>query len=305
MEVKDWSYEEYPEFTEEVEGALYLDTDGNETGANYIHDEPYLTEGGVKLTLQILRPSCRNTGENEVLPCLVYVQGSAWMEQYVYRKLAMLSRVADRGYVVAVVQYRHSGIAKFPAQAVDAMNAVRHMRANAARYGIDPDRILIGGDSSGGHTALFACLLKDLPQSCNAYPGVSAEVKGIITYYGASSVMADDSFPTTLNHHLPDSAEGMLSGGCNLREDIGMRRRLSVECSIDAETKLPPVLLFHGTKDRTVNPKTSAVIYRRLLETGHDAGLVYIRGADHGGPEFWTPAAVDIADRFLKRCLNG
>lgn len=65
----------------------------------------------------------RNTKDSTAqYPCLVYVQGSAWMKQNINAKLGMLARLAEKGYVIAVVEYRHSGIASFPAQAIDAGN---------------------------------------------------------------------------------------------------------------------------------------------------------------------------------------
>lgn len=75
--------------------------------------------------------------------------------------------------------------------------------------------------------------------------------KGIISFYGACSVMLDDGMPSTINHHLPESPEGKQMGGVNLRVHPELCRKLSVECNIDEDTELPPVLMFHGTKDRT------------------------------------------------------
>ena len=65
---------------------------------------------GVPLHLQIITPQTRNTIDSDTLhPCLVYVQGSAWLEQNINAKLGILSRLAEKGYVIAVVEYRHSG----------------------------------------------------------------------------------------------------------------------------------------------------------------------------------------------------
>ena len=69
--------------------------------------------------------------------------------------MSYLCRFAERGYVIAIVQYRPSAVAPHPAQVHDAKTAVRWLRQNSDQYGIDPDRITISGDSSGGHTALL------------------------------------------------------------------------------------------------------------------------------------------------------
>ena len=311
MVVKSWTYDEFPEFDQKIDGVQVIETTGDEPGVSYAHDVEYAAIGDTRLHLQILTPYTRNSGFNPLadeqpfkLPCYVFVQGSGWFKQYVYANLIQMGRMAQRGYVCAIVEYRHSGIAPFPAQAQDARNAVRFLRKNCARFGIDPNKIILSGDSSGGHTAMWGGLLHDDEEASNLFPGVSGEVCGIVDYYGSTSVIAPDSNPQTVNHCLPDSPEGIEMGRRNLLEHPELARQLSVECNIDADTKIAPVLIFHGTKDRTVNCTGSAVLYERLRETGHDAEFYVVKGADHGGPEFWTERVLDIIDGFCKRCFD-
>ena len=311
MEVREWSYEDFPEFAEEVEGARIIETTGNERGTVYLHDVEYAKVNNVSLRLQIIIPACRNDhfnymGEQENManPCFVFVQGSAWYPQYVYGNVANLARLAMRGYVCAIVEYRHSGIASFPAQAVDTRNAVRFLRSNAKRFGIDPERIIVAGDSSGGHTAVWTGLLHNDDSEQNLFPGVSAEVSGIVDYYGSTSVIAPDSNPTQLKHCLADSPEGQVMGGKDLLQNPELARQLSAECNIDENTEIAPVLIFHGTKDRVVNCTGSVILYRRLKETGHPAELYLVKGADHGGSEFWTETVLDIVDDFAVKCFG-
>jgi len=303
MEIKEWSYEEFPEFTEEIEGVEVIKTSGDEIGTRYVHNVEYANVNGVPLHLQILLPISRNEPE-KVCPCVVFVQGSAWREQDVFKNVPLTARLAEKGYVVAVMEYRHSGIAPFPAQAIDARNAVRFLRKNAETYLIDPDQIILSGCSSGGHTAVYAGMLHNDETPDNLFPGVSGEVKGIINYYGSVSVMPEDANPTTLNHHLPDSPEGMEMGGVNLRERLDLREKLSLETYITERTDIAPVLIFHGTKDRTVNAKVSAILYRRMKEAGKHVRFYLIQGADHGGPEFWSEEVLSIADGFIRECLS-
>jgi acetyl esterase/lipase len=302
MEHRVWTYEDFPEFSETVEGAKVIRTSGDEVGVRYLHHVPYADMDGTQLHLEIMYPFTRNEPEMRC-PCVVFVQGSAWMKQDVFGKLPMAAGLAKKGYVVAIVEYRHSQIAAFPAQAVDARNAVRFMRKHAEEYHIDGEKMILAGDSSGGHTAMFAGLIHDDDSADNLFPGISAEVKGIVNYYGSCSVMREDSNPSTMNHHLPDSPEGMEMGGVNLRERPDLCRKLSVECNITKETRIAPVLIFHGTKDRTVNTYNSVDVYRKLKECGKEASLYLIQGADHGGAEFWTPEILDIIDQFAKKCF--
>ena len=277
-------------------------TTGDEMGAVYIPNVEYAQVDGVKLHLQILIPSTRNQPEM-ICPCVVFVQGSAWMPQDVYAQIPRVSRLAERGYVVAVVEYRHSGIAPFPAQIMDARNAIRFLRVNAQQYHIDPEQIIVSGDSSGGHTAMFAGMIHDDVEN-NLFPGVSAEVKGIVNYYGSTSVMAEDSNPTQLLHCQADSPEGMVMGHVDLRNNRELKRKLSVECNITEDSVIPPTIILHGTKDCVVNCEGSAILYRQMKKCGKNVKLYLIKGANHGGPEFWTKEVLDIVDGFIRSCLQ-
>lgn len=301
MEVKAWTYEEFPEYTEKVEGAHVIRTTGDEWGVSYVPDVVYAEADGVKLHLQILVPFTRNEPER-IYPCVVFVQGSAWFAQNVYAQLPQLSCLARRGYVTAVVEYRHSGIAPFPAQIMDARNAVRFLKFHAAEYHLDPENVAVAGDSSGGHTAMFAGMLHDDAKD-NLFPGVCADVKGIVNYYGSCSIMREDSNPIQVLHCQADSPEGMVMGHVDLRDRPDLKRRLSVECNITEETAVPPTLILHGTKDRTVNCEGSVILYRRMKACGKDVQLYFLQGADHGGAEFWTEEVLDIVQAFLKRCF--
>lgn len=107
---------------------------------------------------------------------------------------------------------------------------------------------------------MFLQIIQDDEEETNLYLGIRADVRGILSFYGSSSVMLEDGMPSTVNHHLPDSPEGREMGGVNLREHPELCRKLSVECNIDENTALPPVLMFYGTKDRTINPRVSVIM---------------------------------------------
>ncbi len=301
MELKDWTYDEFPEF--EYDGADgILQTTGDEVGVTYIPDIVYAEVDGVQLHLQIQYPHTRNCPDG-VYPCIVFIKGSAWKKQNCYESIPMLTHYAERGFVIATVEYRHSGIAGFPACVIDARNAVRFIKKNAELYHIDPEKIILAGGSSGGHTAIFGGILQDDHLADNLYPGYTADVKCIVDFYGSTSFMAEDSNPTTTDHCGPGSPEGLVMGGVDLNENPELKRALSVECNIDEQTVLPPVLIIHGTKDRIVNASCSAVVYEQLKKTGHEAYLYLLKGADHGGPEFYAKNVVDTVTDFIRKCL--
>lgn len=311
MELKAWEYDEFPSFDEDVSGAQWIETTGDEPGVSYQPDVEYECIDGVSRVLQILIPNSRNykapredRAASRSYPCIVYVQGSAWMTQDVYANLPCIARLAVLGYVVAVVQYRESGVGVFPDPVRDTRNAIRFMRVHAAEYAVDPTRMVVMGDSSGGHTATYAGILHDDDSPFNIYPGVSAEVNCIVNYYGSTDFTFEDANPSTPNHNSPDSPEGRIMGGIDLNEDLEAREALSIKCNIDETTDIAPILIAHGTKDRIVNTKCSVYLHQRLVETGHDSCLYLLRGADHGGPEFWSPQMMAIVDTFVRKHIG-
>lgn len=304
MEIKAWTYDEYPGYSEEVPGAVRLKTTGDEVGVRYLHDVEYARVDDVPLHLQILLPFTRNEPD-KIYPCMVFIQGSAWMEQDVWMQCAMLSGLAKKGYVIAVVQYRHSGLAPFPAQIQDARNAIRYMRVHASEYHADPDGIVVGGDSSGGHTSMFCGIAREGGElEASLFPGVSAEVKGILNYYGSVSMMYEEGFPSTVNHHMEDSPEGLLMGKVNLKEHPELCRKGSVECWITPELDMAPTMIVHGTKDRTIHTYQSVQLYEKMKACGKDVRLYLLEGADHGGAEYWTEEMCSLAHEFIQYCLN-
>lgn len=312
MELKAWTYDEIPEFEDEVPGATWLDTTGDEPGVRYVPNVEYQRTGGVSRVLQILIPTCRNApapkpeqgrAASLTYPCVVYVQGSAWMTQDVYGNLPCVARLASMGYVVAIVQYRESGIGVFPDPVRDARNAIRFMRVHAQEYAVDPTRIAVMGDSSGGHTATYAGILHDDDSEHNLFPGTSAEVSCIVNYYGSTDFTFEDANPSTPNHNTRNSPEGMIMGRVNLNRDRAARDFLTVKTNIDETTDIAPLLILHGTKDRIVNTKCSVYLYQHMQATGHECQLYLLRGADHGGPEFWTPQVLCIVDEFIQKHL--
>lgn len=309
MEVKLWTYEEFPEFSRDIDGVQVLETTGEELGIRYVHNVEYANINGTPLHLQLLIPFTRNDEPPRFLPptkffpCVAFVQGSGWFPQDVYWQIPLLAGLARKDYVIAIIEYRPSAIAYFPAQIMDAKNAIRFLKVHAKEYGIDAKRIVAAGNSSGGHTAVFSGILGEetAPES-NLFPGVSADTIGIIDFYGSTSVIAPDSNPSQIKHCQADSPEGLVMGHVDLNEKPELKETLSAECWITPESKLPPLLIFHGTKDRVVNTECSVRLYEKCRECGKDVTFYLIKGGDHGGAEFWTDQVLDIIDKFIKRC---
>lgn len=92
-------------------------------------------------------------------PLIVFIHGGGWFSGHKSdgQESAWVT-LTDKGYAVASINYRLSTEAPHPAGIIDCKTAVRFLKGNAATYNIDPDRIAVAGDSSGGHYALMLAL---------------------------------------------------------------------------------------------------------------------------------------------------
>lgn len=299
IEVKEYTYETMPDYICNLDNIPEIQMSGEEIGVDYLPDIVYDRKDGVDLHLQLLVPSMFNHPDKK-FPGVVFIQGSAWKKQNIYRNVANIGALAKRGYVCAIVEYRHSGIAHFPAQIIDGKNAIRYLKAHHDQYHLDSDNIIIMGDSSGGHTsAMIGMTAKtDLfDQPINQY---DCFVKGIIDLYGAVDITMPDGFPSTLNHQLSDSPEGMLMG-YNIRENIEEAKVANVKSYVALD--YPAMLILHGTKDKTVFCKQSVELYQAIKNAGKSVKLYLVRGSDHGGAVFWKEEVIDLYDDFIKSCL--
>ena len=278
------TYEEMIEdetFIEEMQTRIMSD---QEMDTMYIPDVEYMNIDGISRILQILVPRKR-VMENEKYPLIVYVQGSAWHKQNVYQHVGQLNYLCKQGFVVAIVQYRESDLAPFPAQIEDTKTAIRFLRKHHEEYFIDEQNVFLFGDSSGGHVALVSGLTSKLPLfNGNLYSEYSNEVRAIIDFYG-----------------VVDITEGYLIGRKNVLEHLDIARQTSPMTYLDGD--IPPILIAHGTKDRLVAFKQSVKLYKALKDKNKEVIFYRMKGADHGGPMFFCEEMLDEVIKFIKKSV--
>jgi len=292
--------ESFPEAEVTNQFADKLFFDQQQPTVVYLNDVVYATKDGVDLHLQILLP---NTGQPGKKPCVLYVQGSAWMKQNVYFNATQLAEFAKRGYMVAIVEYRHTGIAPFPAQMQDAKTAIRYIRKNADKYNVDTNNLFIWGDSSGGHTALMVGVTQGVQNDLddNVYGDVSAEVNAVIAYYPPSEIYVMRNYPSKFPHETADSPEGLLIGGKTVSENQVLAEKASPLHYVTKEHKLVPMFIAAGTMDKTVPFSQSDLMANKLQECNQSYEFHALMGADHGSWEFWTPQMYDLVEAFIKK----
>ncbi|MHC4511401.1 MAG: alpha/beta hydrolase fold domain-containing protein, partial [Planctomycetota bacterium] len=215
----------------------------------------------------------------------------------------------DRGYAVVDVGYRLSGEAIFPAQAEDCKAAVRWVRANAAKYGFDPDRIGAWGSSAGGHLVALLGTAGDVREfDTKANAEYSSRVRAVCDWFGPTDFLQMDKHMiegSRLIHDSPGSPESLLVGGPIQEEPY---RSLAGKANpITYVTKDdPPFLIMHGDKDMSVPLHQSELLYDALKKVGVDASLYVVKGGGHGlrggeeSPEKLFEMVADFFDKHLK-----
>jgi alpha/beta hydrolase fold len=112
--------------------------------------------------------------------------------------------------------YRLSGDAQWPTQIYDCKAAIRWVRANASKYGLDADHIGVSGRNAGAHLVLMLGVSGDVPElegDIGANKGVSSKVAGVANFFGVSEIMTIIGQPSDLDRTKPDAPEAMLIGG--------------------------------------------------------------------------------------------
>ena len=271
----------------------------------------YATREGFRpLTLDLyLPPAQRN---EPARPLIVYVHGGAWVtgtprghgpDDELPQELAAL---AARGYVVASIQYRLRGEARFPASIHDVKEAIRFLRRHAAHYGIDPGRVGIWGPSAGGQLAALAavsCGVAELapPNDEGTSVGESDCVQAGVSWFGVHDFR---TVPTPPGQTGPGPYLGCPADGC----PEATLRFASPVAYVDRSD--PPMLLIHGAADTLVVPSQSQEFHDLLQATGVPVTLLYLPGVDHGfrGPTAEASReaneqALDATFRFFDESL--
>lgn len=296
------TYEEMIDDETVLEGMKTRLMNDREMDTMYIPDVEYMKIDGISRVLQILVPRKR-VMENEQYPLIVYVQGSAWHKQNIYQHVGQLNYLCKQGFVVAIVQYRESDLAPFPAQIEDTKTAIRFLKKHREEYYIDDQNVFLFGDSSGGHVALLAGLTAKLDiMDSDLYKEYTNDVCAIIDFYGVVDITMEDGFPTTENHQQPDSPEGYLIGRKNVLDNLEIARQTNPMNYLDGD--IPPILIAHGTKDRLVAFKQSVKLYKTLKEKNKEVIFYRMKGADHGGPMFFCEEMLDEVIKFIKKNIS-
>ena len=254
----------------------------------------------------------------------IYFHGSGW---YLFDKdlgtRPFFRHLVAQGHTVMDVAYRLCPEVDIYGMIEDVQRAIVWMKAEASHYGVDAEKIVLGGGSAGGHLALLEAYAPGHPElTPDDLKSADLSVRGVISYYGPTDLLA--MYQHT-NQHIfvdqppvligPDSKKSMhdagrldvLLGG-HPQEVPDMYQLASPPTHIHPDC--PPTLLFHGNHDVLVPAEATSALYKKLVRAGVPTINVIFPWTEHGFDLIFpqiNPAAQSAlfdVDRFLALLLN-
>ena len=252
------------------------------SGFKIIKDIAYAGTNHDRQTLNLALPLKRSN--DKPLAVIAYVHGGAWRAGSKNGGLNRLHDFLKTGeYAGMSIGYRLSQQVKWPAQIHDCKAAIRWIKANAKKYGLDGDRIAVHGTSAGGH--LVAMLgtsagVEAMDGAIGPHTDQSTRVQCVIDYYGPTNFLRMNDFESRIDHDAADSPESQLIGGA-IQEN--KKQTLTADPISYVDKGDVPFLIMHGTKDMLVPYNQSVLLHNALQKAGVSSVLLTVEGGGHGG----------------------
>lgn len=260
---------------------------------------PYLTDGNPRHQLDLFSAAER---DGKPLPLLVSIHGGAWLlgsKEFCPVKFAI-----PRGFIVASIGYRLTNEGTFPRQLDDCQAALKFLVEHAADYGIDSGKILISGDSAGGHLAL---LLGMAPLPVSPAVKQTVKIRGIVDFYGptdlpgyladAQAIKPGTDAEKTINN---DAVVKLLGGTPQQMPELA--RTASPLTYVGPGG--PPVMILQGEDDMVVPAAQSKRLHEALDKAGVKNEYVLLPRAIHSDLRFWTDAMHERVLAFIEEAVK-
>lgn len=207
-------------------------------------------------------------------PVVVFLHGGAWVsgdKSFLSDRMPLVNTLLQNGYLVASVNYRLASESPWPAQINDAKSAIRFLRANAGKYGIDPDGIAVFGESAGAHLAMMLGVTNDGSRFVDIKDGngasTSAKVQAVISDFGISDVDDWGKLPGEVNLDMIAEDKNLLfgvtDGGTYSQEQAEDASPLHYVTANAA-----PMFLAHGLNDTMVSYQQTVMMEQALTQAG-------------------------------------
>jgi len=205
-------------------------------------------------------------------PAVIYVHGGGWTKgDKTIEGASMFDPLRNAGIARFSINYRLAPAYKYPASSDDVDTAIRWVKARTADYNIDPTRIVLMGDSAGGHLVALATTRAD----------ASTRVAATVVFYGPTDM---EKFFLRDASKLPPGHKSPGEAYFGITADTPEARKLLREASPAAHVRagLPPFLLLHGDKDPLVPIEQTVAFQQKLREAGVPCEFIIVKGGMHG-----------------------
>lgn len=252
-----------------------------------VRDVPYVESGHWRQKVDLYVP----TAARGAVPVFVWIHGGAWLAGSKVEGAAF-AFLAERGFAVASVGYRLSGDAPFPAQIDDVRAAVGWLARNAGEFGADGGRIVVAGQSAGGH---LASLLGATAGSLTP----ALPVVGVIDFYGPADLRAGPIAEDYRNRPAVGGAVALAAFlGGSPQQKPAVAAAASPVTHVTADDC--PFLIVHGDRDPIVPIAQSRRLDTALRAAGVPTEFVVVPGGGHGGRGFGDLAVRERMTAFLE-----
>jgi acetyl esterase/lipase len=266
-----------------------------------IQDIQYGTAAGTPLYLHLSLPKPL---PEKPAPVIIIVHGGGWQDGNRNANLMGTYKFAGSGFASASIEYRLTRQAPWPAQIQDCKCAVRYLRANAAKYHIDPAHIGALGDSAGGHLVAMMGLTDGIAEfeGDGGNAGVSSHVQAVCDMFGPTDLVAYlYAYPLD---HAPDQNPGMIRFlGGPVFDHLATLWKASPMAYVNTSATTPPFLILHGDHDPHVPLQQSLNLADALQKKGDDVTIRIQLNEEHGGRFFFPNAYPDML-AFFNRTLR-
>jgi acetyl esterase/lipase len=255
----------------------------------------YLTASNYEAKLDVYA----RRGVTTPQPTVVFFHGGFWAAGSKDASLMSLIPWMEMGWTVVNVEYRLARVAPAPAAVEDCLCALRFVAAQAKTYNIDVGRLVVTGESAGGHLTLTSAMIPEsagLDRQCATNGTGVPKVAAAINWFGITDVADVIDGP-----HRANLAVTWLASLPN-RDEIA--RRVSPLTYVRAG--LPPILTIHGDMDQLVPYDHAVQLHQALTKAGVPNQLLTIPGGRHGGfsPDERTKIFVVIREFLVKNGLG-
>ncbi|MDG2014222.1 MAG: alpha/beta hydrolase [Pirellulaceae bacterium] len=257
------------------------EVEGGRTNATANMNLDYVEGGHERHQLDLYIP--RSPGRSKKFPLIIWVHGGGW-RQGSKDRFSHLDLLLDNGFAVACINYRLSRHAVFPAQIHDCKAAVRFLRKNSERFGLDAKKFGAWGSSAGGHLVALLGTSGDVLELEGELGNldVSSRVQAVCDWFGPTDFLEMNrqaGKDGKIDHDAANSPESLLVGAPiqSVPQKTGRINPIHYVSTDD-----PPFLIMHGERDYLVPHQQSEMLNAALRQFGVPATFILVRGAGHG-----------------------